>query len=47
MHLFAKGKHGSGLGLGDAALDLWSSLLEAWLRGRGLLTPDPAPAAPK
>jgi acetyl esterase/lipase len=42
MHLFAKGKHGSGLGLGDAALDLWPSLLEAWLRGRGLLTPDPA-----
>jgi acetyl esterase/lipase len=47
MHLFAKGKHGSGLGLGDAALDLWPSLLEAWLRGRGLLTPDPAPAPPK
>jgi acetyl esterase/lipase len=45
MHLFAKGKHGSGLGLGDAALDLWPSLLEAWLRGRGLLTPDPAIAA--
>jgi acetyl esterase/lipase len=40
MHLFAKGKHGSGLGLGDAALDLWPHLLEAWLRGRGLLTPD-------
>jgi acetyl esterase/lipase len=44
MHLFAKGKHGSGLGLGDAALDLWPMLLEAWLRGRGLLTPDPAVA---
>ena len=28
--------HGSGLGLGDAALDLWPTLLEAWLRGRGL-----------
>ena len=42
MHIFAKGKHGSGLGLGDAALDLWPILLEAWLRGRGLLTPDPA-----
>ena len=37
MHLFAKGKHGSGLGLGDPALDQWSGLLEAWLRGRGLL----------
>jgi acetyl esterase/lipase len=47
MHLFAKGKHGSGLGLGDAALDMWPSLLEAWLRGRGLLPPDPALAPPK
>jgi acetyl esterase/lipase len=45
MHLFAKGRHGSGLGLGDAALDLWPGLLEAWLRGRGLLTPDEAVAA--
>jgi acetyl esterase/lipase len=36
MHIFAKGKHGSGLGLGDAALDLWPTLLEAWLRGLGL-----------
>jgi acetyl esterase/lipase len=45
MHLFAKGRHGSGLGLGDAALDLWPALLEAWLRGRGLLTPDPAVTA--
>ncbi|MGH9939445.1 MAG: alpha/beta hydrolase [Blastocatellia bacterium] len=45
MHIFAKGKHGSGLGLGDAALDLWPTLLEAWLRGRGLLTPDPAVVA--
>ncbi len=44
MHLFAKGKHGSGLGLGDAALDNWPVLLEAWLRGRGLLTPAPAAA---
>lgn len=42
MHIFAKGKHGSGLGLGDAALDLWPTLLEAWLRGRGLLTTDPS-----
>lgn len=45
MHIFAKGKHGSGLGLGDAALDLWPTLLETWLRGLGLLTPDPAVAA--
>ena len=44
MHLFARGRHGSGLGLGDAALDNWPALLEAWLRGRGLLTPAPAAA---
>ena len=45
MHIFAKGKHGSGLGLGDASLDFWPMLLEAWLRARGLLTPDPAVVA--
>ncbi len=45
MHVFASGRHGSGLGLGDAALDLWPTLLEAWMRGRGLLTPDSAVAA--
>lgn len=45
MHIFAKGKHGSGLGLGDAQLDLWPTLLEAWLRARGLLTPAPELAA--
>lgn len=45
MHLFTHGKHGSGLGLGDPALDGWPALLETWMRGRGLLTPDPAVAA--
>ena len=45
MHVFGTGRHGSGLGLGDAALDLWPTLLEAWLRGRGLLTIDAAMAA--
>jgi hypothetical protein len=34
------------LGLGDPALDLWPMLLEAWLRGRGLLTPGPTIASP-
>jgi acetyl esterase/lipase len=37
-HIFATGKHGSGLGKGDAALDQWPSLLETWLRAQGLLT---------
>ena len=44
MHLFATGRPGSGLGLGDAALDQWPALLETWLRGRGLLAPAAAPA---
>ncbi len=38
MHLFRHGPHGTGLGRGDAALDLWPVLLEAWMRGQGLLT---------
>jgi acetyl esterase/lipase len=40
MHIFASGTHGSGLGKGDAALDQWPVLLEAWLRAQGLLTRD-------
>jgi acetyl esterase/lipase len=38
MHLFRAGAHGSGLGGGKAALDLWPTLLEQWLRDMGLLT---------
>lgn len=45
MHLFRHGAHGSGLGSGDEALDMWPVLLENWLRGQGLLTPEPAIAA--
>jgi len=41
MHIFASGAHGSGLGKGDAALDQWPALLEAWLRAQGLLTARP------
>jgi acetyl esterase/lipase len=41
MHVFASGAHGSGLGKGDAALDQWPGLLEAWLRAQGLLTAAP------
>lgn len=45
MHLFHQGGHGSGLGSGDPALDLWPLLLEQWLRAQGLLPPvsDPFP----
>ena len=45
MHLFGHGHHGSGLGLGDASLDLWPALLENWLRNRGLLTPEASATA--
>jgi acetyl esterase/lipase len=42
LHIFAKGPHGSGLGMGNAALDQWPGLLETWLRDQGLLTKAPA-----
>lgn len=38
MHIFEKGHHGVGWGLGDAALDQWSTLLEAWLRANSWIT---------
>lgn len=38
MHIFATGKHGSGLGKGEPSLDQWPNLLETWLRAQGLLT---------
>jgi acetyl esterase/lipase len=41
-HVFANGAHGSGLGKGDPALELWPALLEAWMRAHGLLTVDRA-----
>jgi acetyl esterase/lipase len=44
MHLFRHGAHGSGLGRGDASLDLWGNLLEAWLRAQGWLTSEHATA---
>lgn len=37
MHVFAHGHHGTGLGDSDPALGQWPRLLEAWLRGHGLL----------
>lgn len=39
LHIFRHGEHGSGMGAGNAALDLWPVLLEQWLRDQGLLTP--------
>lgn len=39
FHSFAHGAHGSGLGSGDPALDLWPTLLDAWLRGQGFFAP--------
>jgi acetyl esterase/lipase len=46
LHIFATGRHGSGLGLGDAALDAWPGLLEAWMRARKLLADNPAALPP-
>src|SRR5262249_35766996 len=37
MHIYEKGRHGVGLGSGDAVLSSWPERLAAWLRGRGLL----------
>ena len=38
MHVFASGKHGSGLAPGDPSMGQWSMLLENWLRTSGFLT---------
>jgi acetyl esterase/lipase len=46
MHIFRTGRHGSGLGLGDPALDTWMGLTEAWMRGLGLISKAPAPQPP-
>jgi acetyl esterase/lipase len=37
LHVFQKGKHGVGLGVGDEALAMWPSLCRAWLSGLGVL----------
>jgi acetyl esterase/lipase len=39
LHIFRHGEHGSGLGAGSAALDLWPVLLEQWMRDQGLFNP--------
>ncbi len=38
LHIFEQGPHGVGLALNDPALSAWSTLLRAWMNGRGLLT---------
>jgi acetyl esterase/lipase len=43
LHIFRQGEHGSGMGMGNAALDLWPVLLEQWMRDQGLLTPAAKP----
>jgi len=47
IHIFAHGPHGSGLGLGDASMDQWPSLLETWLRAQGQLAIDEAATGTK
>lgn len=39
MHIYRHGRHGVGLAQGDPVLSTWPKHLEAWLKGRGLLTP--------
>jgi len=38
IHIFEKGPHGVGLALRNPALSIWPTLLQNWLRERGLLT---------
>ena len=46
MHIFEPGAHGVGLGMNDAVLQAWPTLLSQWMRNRGLLTPvAPTPPA--
>ena len=37
LHIFEKGRHGLGLGGGDAAFAAWPKLCEAWLRVQGFV----------
>ncbi|MDX2276657.1 MAG: alpha/beta hydrolase [Hyphomonadaceae bacterium] len=41
LHVFADGRHGLGLAMGDATLSAWPQLLATWLRERGIVgTPE-------
>ena len=37
LHMFEKGRHGLGLGMGDPAFSEWPNLCEIWLKQRGFL----------
>lgn len=37
FHMFEKGRHGLGLGMGDPAFSEWPKLCEIWFRQRGIL----------
>ncbi|MFM7317010.1 MAG: alpha/beta hydrolase [bacterium] len=37
LHMFEKGRHGLGLGMGDPAFSKWPELCEIWLKQRGIL----------
>jgi acetyl esterase/lipase len=37
LHMFEKGRHGLGLGMGDPAFSEWPKLCEIWMRQRGIL----------
>jgi acetyl esterase/lipase len=39
MHVYEHGRHGVGLALNDPVLSNWPHTLEAWMKGRDLLTP--------
>jgi hypothetical protein len=40
LHLYEKGPHGVGLGVGRGAVSAWPEQLAGWLKTRGLLTPE-------
>jgi len=37
LHIFAKGRHGMGLGMTEPALSVWPILLQNWLEGLGMI----------
>ena len=47
LHIFSSGGHGSGLGRGDVMLDQWPSLLETWVRAKGLMERDDKAVGPR